>query len=340
LGNEVFNRRAGLAAAIIIAVWPTYLLHSTQVLKDQFFIPAFLGLVFVTVQLLNRSLSGPAGLVSGLIGGALVIFLWLVKADLWELSLVIVVTGVILLIARTVREKSILPGNLIAVFLLIACLLGTPQLFSRYRKPNPHPLLTVSGTGANQQITIHRAPGDQYPPIAPPSRSSTGMTRLRERIAWARYLYANYPDSGSTIDPHVRLESWGEIIRYVPRALEVALFAPFPNTWLAEGTKVGRGGRILSGVETLLLYFVYILAAVSVWKRRRFLAVWLVLSVAMASLIALSIVTANLGALYRLRYPFWMLLIIMGANGAFELREILSRRRSSVTATAGTCEPV
>jgi hypothetical protein len=146
------------------------------------------------------------------------------------------------------------------------------------------------------------------------------MKKVRERIAWARYLYVNYPASGSNIDTDVRLESWGEIIRYLPRALEIGLFAPFPDRWLTSGTQVGRGGRMLAGFETLLMYFAYLLSVIALWRRRNSLPVWFLAAVAVACVIALSIVTANVGALYRFRYPLWMLIIIIGVDGALELR--------------------
>jgi hypothetical protein len=324
LGGEVFGRRVGLVAAIVIAIWPTFLVHTTQVLKDQLFLAAFLGLILCAARLLTKSLSWQQGLSSGLAGGTLVILLWLIRADLWELSLLVVVIATILLMLRAIRDKAIAKGNLVAGGLLLACLFAAPQFFSKYRKPNPHPLLTVSGSGTNQQITINRSPGDLSAPVSPPSRSARGLTRLRERIGWARYLYANYPGTGSGIDVEVRLETWGQIVRYAPRALEIGLFAPFPDSWLTAGTKVGRSGRILSGFETLLMYLIYFLAAVGMWRRRHHLPAWFLLAVALSSLLALSIVTANLGALYRLRYPFWMLLIVIGIDGALELRKTVA----------------
>ena len=42
--------------------------------------------------------------------------------------------------------------------------------------------------------------------------------------------------------------------------------------------------------------------------------------------VALGLVVANMGALYRLRYPFWILLIVLGAGGA----DSLLRSRSKV----------
>jgi hypothetical protein len=318
LGSEVFSQRAAAWAAVVIAVWPTYLLHSPQVLKDQFYIPGLLGLSLICVRLLLRSMTWKVGLWAGLLGAILVSWLWLIKSDLWELSLLLVVTSLAFMVLRKLRERTLLVGNVVAVCLIICALLGAPRLFGKYSKPDPHPLLQVTGAGANQVITIL---GNPSAPVPPPSRSSSGLERLRQKIAWARFLYANYPGSGSTIDPQIRFESWSQVIRYLPRALEIALFTPFPNTWFESGAKVGRFGRMLSGFETLVIYLIYVLIAVGMWRRKLSLAAWYLFSISLASMLALSLVTANLGALYRLRYPFWMLLIILGVGAGMSLRK-------------------
>jgi hypothetical protein len=318
LGSEIIDRRAALVAAIVVALWPTFLLHSTQVLKDQLFIPGFLGLILICTRLVARSFDLRSSLLHGFAGAVLTGWLWLVKADLWEFSLLVLLLAIVLSGLRAFRERAIAPGNILAGALLVGGLIAAPQLLTRYRKPNPHPLLTVTGTGADQAITINRVLGEREP-VQPPSRASSGLERLREKIAWARYLYANYPGSTSTIDPDVRLESWREIIRYAPRALEIGLFAPFPNAWPGTGATVGRAGRILSGLEMLAMYLIYGLVVVAIWSKRKQLTIWFLLLVSIGSLLALSIVTANLGALYRLRYPFWILLIILGVAGAREL---------------------
>ena len=318
VGSEVFGRRVGLVSAVVIAIWPSLLLHTTQILKEPIFIAAFLGLVFVIVRLLTKSLSWKKGLRDGLCGGGLAILLWFIKSDFWELSLLIVLAALLFVLIEAICDRTVLPGNLVAVCLLITCLFAAPRLFNRYRKPNPHPLVKITGFGANEQISVAVPAGAEAGTVVqPPSRSSKGLTRLRERIAWARFLYANYPGAGSGIDTDIRFENWGQIVRYLPRAVEIGLFAPFPRTWFAGGTQVGRAGKILTGCETLLMYLIYFLAAVCLWKRRSLVAVWFLVAIAMSCIIVLSTVTANVGALYRQRYPFWILLIVIGVEGGF-----------------------
>jgi asparagine N-glycosylation enzyme membrane subunit Stt3 len=167
----------------------------------------------------------------------------------------------------------------------------------------------------------------KYLRVKPQSLSSPPLTRLRERLAWARYLYLIYPGTGSNIDAGVALESWGEVVRYLPRAAEIGLLAPFPNMWLASGAQVGRWGRALSGLEMLTMYLVMVLALWGLWKRRDQLAIWFLVTIATLSVFVLGLVVANIGALYRMRYPFWMLLIIVGVDGALRLQTTKSLRQ-------------
>jgi hypothetical protein len=95
--------------------------------------------------------------------------------------------------------------------------------------------------------------------------------------------------------------------------------------WFETGTG-GRAGRLLAGLETFVMYLLYVPAVVCVWNRRRNLKVWLVFSVAMVGMIALGLVVANAGALFRLRYVFWMLMIILALEGVGIMRRMLYRR--------------
>jgi len=57
LGQEALNRRAGLLAAATVALWPSFLMHTTQLLKDPLFLVAMLAFVIVNLRLLCRSFS-------------------------------------------------------------------------------------------------------------------------------------------------------------------------------------------------------------------------------------------------------------------------------------------
>jgi hypothetical protein len=332
LGNEIGGPGTARLAAILVALWPTFLLHTAQILKDPLFIALLLGLIFVATGCLTRSFSRTRGLWTALLSVALAMLLWFVKPNLWVLILIVVLLSAGFQCLRFIRAKQIGSGNLIVGIALLAIGFGVPVLGPRliptYRNPNPHPVMPGAATGANQRINV--APErEEHLRVKTPSNSSPPLTRLRERVAWARYLFVRYPGTSSNIDADVALESWGEVIRYLPRAAEIGLLAPFPNMWLASGAQVGRWGRALSGLEMLTMYLVMVLALWGLWKRRDQLAIWFLVTIAMLSVFVLGLVVANIGALYRMRYPFWMLLIIVGVDGALRLQTIKSWRQKT-----------
>jgi len=108
--------------------------------------------------------------------------------------------------------------------------------------------------------------------------------------------------------------SAGDILRYVPRAIVVGFFAPFPKMWVQSGS-FGMATRLLSGVEMLAMYVLYLGVAYCLWRERRNSKMWLLFLVATVGVVALGLVVVNAGALYRIRYVFWIILILIGSHG-------------------------
>jgi len=131
-----------------------------------------------------------------------------------------------------------------------------------------------------------------------------------------RYRFgAVYSEAGSGVDRGVRFNDFKSLILYLPRAFAIGCCAPFPDMWLTAGRRVGSAGKLLSGVETLVMYVFGLLALVGVLRPPRRLAAWLLLSVTAFGVTALGLVVPNVGALYRFRYTFWVLLIVLAAKG-------------------------
>jgi hypothetical protein len=151
-------------------------------------------------------------------------------------------------------------------------------------------------------------------PILPPG------SPLPARIGFLRYKFLFlYQGAGSNIDTDVQLQSFKDILLYLPRAVMIGLFAPFPNMWFTSGVQVGLHGRLLSGFETFVIYLIELLAAFAIWRNRRSLRPWLLLMIILMGAAALGLVVANVGALYRMRFGFWLLLIVLGAEGIRQL---------------------
>jgi hypothetical protein len=68
------------------------------------------------------------------------------------------------------------------------------------------------------------------------------------------------------------------------------------------------------------MYVVYVFAAIAIWRERHRLSMWLILLVAVTGMISLGLAVINLGALFRLRYFFWILMIVIAAHGFLGVR--------------------
>ena len=303
LGKEVFDHRAGLLAAAIVAIWPSLLLHTTQLLRDPLLLVAVLLLFLVITRGLKRNYSWQRGVLMGMLSAPAIVVIRIVRLPMWDLTGAIVGLFAVFLLARLLRERRFLIGNVAFAAIVVAAILITPHFQSAFR---------------NQQHTQARRRILPEQIQALPLEHQIGIRRA------GFGLEANDPERmtnppGSVIDPDVRLNGRADIIGYLPRAAVIGFFAPFPKMWLTSGTEVGRGGRFLSGLEMLFTYLLEGLALAGLWHARRQLAAWLLSAIVLIGAIALGLVVTNVGALYRLRYAFWILIVIMGAGGVMHL---------------------
>lgn len=132
----------------------------------------------------------------------------------------------------------------------------------------------------------------------------------------------SYPDAGSNIDTDIRFHSALDVIAYIPRAIEIALLAPFPNMWLGSGSSInGSFIRKVSGIEMLGIYFGLLFALLSFKKWRTKPAWWIIISFCGGMMLIYALVDVNIGTLYRTRYGFIMTIVALGLVYLFLLLE-------------------
>jgi hypothetical protein len=304
LGKVIFNSRTGLIAAVTVALWPSLLLHTTQLLRDPLLIASLLVLVLSLILVMQRDYAWWRAVLIGAAGSVAIVLIRIVRLPMWNILWPTIVLGLFFLGARVVRQRRFPAGNIAGIILILATMIITPYFQDSFR---------------NQEMV-------RRPRIIVPEEVQS--LPMEQQIAARRHGFSLQLDpsgqpvpseAGSDIDPGVRLTSTTDIIRHVPRALMVGFLAPFPNMWFSSGKQVGASGRLLSGFETLLSYMIECLALYGLWRERRNLSAWFIFLVVTLGAVALGLVVANIGALYRLRYPFWVLLIICGASGASHL---------------------
>ena len=309
LGREIFNERAALLAAAMVGLWPSFLLHSTQLIRDPLAVLCLLSLLLVLTLLLNREFAWHRGLLFGFAGAALVTVFWVARGNMWNAVVISVGLTLILLLFRTVRERKFRTANVLVLAFIITTMLFVPSRLES---------TTLAG---------HRAPATPLaiPSASQPAPSEGVWTRAVKQIRDRRSGFRYYTAQESNIGADVQLTTASDIVRFIPRAAIVGFLAPFPRMWFETGT-YGVAGRLLTGAETFAMYFLYLAVGVCVWRERRRLAMWLVFLTATAGLIGLGLVVVNAGALYRLRYVFWIMMIVIAAQGIY-----LTTRRTTST---------
>ncbi len=330
LGQEVFNRRVGLISAATVALWPTFLLHTTQLLKDPLFVVGLLAFILVIVRLLNRSFSWPKAILTGALGAFLAVFIWFARESMEELLLAIMVLAAGVMILKQFWERDFQKANLVALAVMSVATVGITLIDAK------SPTRQAPG-GFAGMIDRQNPLSDELAALeALQSQSRNPIVWVAAHVGRARVGFViEFPNAGSNIDSHVHLTTAADVIRYVPRAAAIGFFAPFPNMWLTSGSQVGSAGRLLSGIETLMMYLVEGLAIVGLWSagrgQRRYSA-WLLLLIAATGMILLGLVVVNIGTLYRLRYVFLILLVLLATEGAGHVIAWFKKKRSVSTA--------
>jgi len=261
-----------------------------------------LSLLLILVRLVNGPMKWRSAWLMAIAGALSATLFWVTRGNMWTLVFFELAFTTLLLAILVIRERKVPLTNLGVLALIFAAVLFVPphvESSTVFVSLPPSPLIDVTSS--------------RFP-------THSLWERLLRQINVRRQGFNRYLGNTSNMDSGVRFESAGDLIDYLPRAAEIGLFAPFPRMWFEVGT-VGRSPRIVAGIETFVMYLFYILAAVCVWKQQRNLKMWLVLLFALTSMIGLGFVVANAGALFRLRYVFWMMMIVLAVKGSSSLTE-------------------
>ncbi|MFN2532154.1 MAG: hypothetical protein ABR555_12745, partial [Pyrinomonadaceae bacterium] len=207
LGHGLFDRRAAFISTAIVALWPSFVIHSVQIIKDPLAIAALLWILLVITLLLTRTVSSIQAAAWTISGAWLVIIVWLVRPSLWISLVTMIALAAVLLMIRMLQTQSLAPPNVMVLTSLAIVTFFVPGHLREATLPvDVERLATIAGARSGVQNTRHAA---------------------------------------SDIDPDVRLHSVPEVLKFLPRAVVIGLFAPFPNMWLRAVGQAGVAARYL-----------------------------------------------------------------------------------------------
>lgn len=310
---EAFDPRVASLATIFTGLWPSLLLHTTQGLRDAVFIPSMLLLVLALLLCVTRTLSMKQGVLAAAAGSAGVLLLWLCRGDMWEMVAVILLMGAGMCILDPLIKRRFVAGKSLAILLLLLISFLIPRTVPTYRQSNQallkDPEITQGG-GVNGDDVSSRNPAQS------PESGAAPWSKLARRIGLLRHKFiTTYPLAGSNLDTEIELRGVADVVRYLPRAALVGFCAPFPNMWFVEGAQVGLVGRLISGFEMAIFYLLLGFSAVALVRQWKRISFWLLFLIVSVGCVALGYVVVNISTLYRMRYAFFIILVILGMKG-------------------------
>ena len=361
IGREIFTPKVGLSSVWIVGLWPSFLLYTTQLYKTPLFIIVFLVLVLVATRLLSPGQQAKRTVVHFVLGLFAIVILWFIRNEWWTLFIALALLGFLCLVIQMVIERQLKIWQMMASAFLLLITLAIPKYASDFlyslsslegsapevsspvaAAPAASPSAAPSDTESSETIPSPVASSDRSPDCSNISeilielleKFKNKSDSLAIRIGQQRYGFTSIPTSGSDIDEDVYIKNMSDLMRYLPRAIAIGLFAPFPDMWFSGGAKLGLSARMLSGLETFFMYGIHGLSVLGIWHVRRRLPAWYLVATILIGATALGLVVGNVGALFRFRYSFWMISIIFGVGGynlvAYPLiRDVLQRFRKT-----------
>ena len=341
--RQWFSRRTAVFAILPFVLSPYMIVWFSQLNKDSFatagvlmFISGFSGMTIAESK--ERHAVGPFMLA---IGGVLLI--WIVRPYL---------------------NQVLLPAALIPALVFVACRWTrsafqwrAQRLFYPVAVSILLPVMSALGTGAASDGTLTRFSGfsaSDYKDVIPAGTVADACIQKLGDAVWLREErlpdYVNekmkalmgqrcfvftilYSDSNPTtlrsiVDTDELPGSTAEAIAYIPRALQLGVFLPSPGEWMTAISEQRSFFYGIVPVEALLLYSGMCALLIWLWLTGNRL-VLIPVFVAILAMTVYGMSTPFIGALYRYRYPFWMLLVCLGLASICDLSVRASSWRRS-----------
>lgn len=294
----------GLAAGTLFVMFPSALNWYGQLHKDGYAITGVLLIVWAWLRVQGRQ---PAArdfwIAAGATAGAMLLIALVRPYNLIPLAAVMLAALVVLVLLclDTLRTHR----GVLAVCALSLAMIAAGAVVSKKGGVDERYALDPGQTldvGAWSWFK-----DDRFPRFAEDLVESAARTRVRFMQAGSK------AGAGSMIDLDERPASTIQVMAYFPRALQIALFAPFPDRWLEKRSLP----HLVAMLETLTWYLLApgVLFCLVYASPARGL---LVLTVVVLFLVIYGVTTPNVGTLYRIRAPYVFLLMTMGAVGWLE----------------------
>lgn len=305
-GDKQVARYAGLFAAMAFVLFPSAMNWYGQIHKDGYLIFGNLLILLVCLKVMRSDLK-PSNFLSFF---ALIMLGILIVAVIRPYILKVLIIVIIVTLGMMIFKKFLPFSKSRIVFFLLTLLVMLISLKVIYQSDGKE--LAGSGYMSATVTTQGSFKGWKWdksefiPSYIDIQFRGLASTRL------ALLSYGQEVKAGSMTDLSTAPNSTFEVITYIPRALQIAVLAPFPNTWLTSL----KPTRLVAALEMLVIYL-SLFGIIYLIKKEFNYSILFVLIFSTAFLVVYGISVANIGSLYRVRYCYEMLLLMLGISGWF-----------------------
>lgn len=315
--NERVGLYAGIISAALFVVFPSALNWYGQNHKDVYVIFGMLLILLSLIRSLKSEVLPRTLTVSFFLFLIGVVLVGIVRPYNFK-PLLVLILGLLLIVsvirlykrAFWVNFSSILFLAFVAIVLMFGIeLVGQAehaQNGDTYARWTPSGL--ISPDVASSMMILPKAWKWENTSWLPQVIDGQLETVARTRAGLIEYGVAG--NANSMMDVHETPQNMTEVMGYLPRALQLAVFAPFPNSWFDNFSIT----RLLASLEMLVLYLclpgIFLLL-----RYNRSSPVWVAIYFSSFFLMIHGFTIANLGTLYRLRYAYLFILLSLGVLG-------------------------
>jgi len=340
------KREYALLAILPFLFYPSSLTWVAQLHNDNYAVPGILLLCYGWVYFARKETwTEPKTIASAVVsffaGGILV---WLVRVYVIEMFAAVGAAGMVFLIIlflsrrtfldwswkRTIQAIGIVSISFIAVASIGSFKLKSTELVYKGIIFQEDSISSNSEPTKNTTIKKHSWSSSSWLPGWIDKKMSILSDRRTSAIkSWTN---ASGDIKGSNIDTDIFFDNAGDILRYLPRSIQIGFLAPFPTDWIGQGSKAPNTiMRRISGLEMVVSYIIWFGLPFTLWFFRKRPELWIMAIFCTSMLLIYVMGTPNIGSLYRFRFPFVMPLLGLGVAGwIMGIKLILQRPKKSI----------
>jgi putative peptidoglycan lipid II flippase len=330
-----FPLRTSIIAAIPLAISPYMILWFSQLNKDSYSLLGALLFVYGMLQLVlhGKTLQNVTYNVLVVISGALLI--WLMRPYVNLMLMPIATLLLMVALVWRLRNKST-TADLLRFVTAAATILFFLGVLSKGAQSDEtldsllvYQTPTVSSVSSLSQECLAKIDSKYWrnEPFLPDYLNNKLQAMMGQRCLIFSVLdtQTNPTTLNSFIDKDVLPGSSLESLFYLPRAALIGVFSPWPDRWVYWLNHETSIFYMITSIEAVLMYL-GIAGLIIYIVRHKVWPLTIPISIAFTMMVIYGMANPFIGALYRYRYPWWMIFICLGTAALIELSRNRNRK--------------